>query len=394
MDRPTPGVLFITPWDLDSAGGVNQVVLNLFRMTQHHLHFQPYHLVQKWESPYVSMATFQNRPTIYMRLYSPWGCQIRLKQLVSFIFHLLPTAYRLLRLIRQHRIKVINIHYPGLSCVIFALLKSLKLYRGPLILSFHGTDLNEITQSSPGLRRLWLWFFSQCEGLVACSQALTHLFLHAFPEARHKIHVILNGIDPEVTAQELNACVPILTYPQPYLVNVATYEAKKGQDLLIDAFALIADQFPSLNLIFAGRMGAYYAVLQKKIATSPYKNRIFMLIDLGHGQALQLIKAAQIFVLPSRVESFGLVILEAGLCETPVIACDTGGIPEIIQHNRHGLLFPLENTAALGEALKLLLTNPDLGVAYSKALKQRVIHQFSWKAAYDSYLKLFTGNCH
>ncbi len=84
-----------------------------------------------------------------------------------------------------------------------------------------------------------------------------------------------------------------------------------------------------------------------------------------------------IFVLPSKVEPFGLVLIEAGMMKLPVIASNVDGIPEIIENNKCGLLFEPEDINELAEKIRFLLENVDVRKEVGQNLYKLVLSKFS-----------------
>jgi glycosyltransferase involved in cell wall biosynthesis len=80
----------------------------------------------------------------------------------------------------------------------------------------------------------------------------------------------------------------------------------------------------------------------------------------GRAQVAELLHGCEVFVLPSRSEPFGIVLLEAMACKKPIIATTVGGIPEIIEDGKTGILVEPDNPDALAKALIALLRNPAL----------------------------------
>jgi glycosyltransferase involved in cell wall biosynthesis len=92
----------------------------------------------------------------------------------------------------------------------------------------------------------------------------------------------------------------------------------------------------------------------------------------------QLYSHAAVFCCPSVYEPFGLINLEAMACETPVVASAVGGILEVVEDGKTGLLVPPANPAALADALARVLGNPALGRAMGQAGRRRVEDKFAW----------------
>lgn len=153
--------------------------------------------------------------------------------------------------------------------------------------------------------------------------------------------------------------------------SVAELHKNKGLDVLIDAVPYMA-----LNAhVFIIGGGEKRAALIAKMTARKLKDRVTL---AGHkDDAAELLKAFDIYVQPSRTESAGYALLEAGLAGLPVVATQVGGIPEIIEDGVTGLLVPPENPRALANALQKLVDDPTLAARYGTALKARVEKDFT-----------------
>src|SRR5262249_3834736 len=100
--------------------------------------------------------------------------------------------------------------------------------------------------------------------------------------------------------------------------------------------------------------------------------------ELNRRELVQLLSHAAVFVCPSVYEPFGLVNLEAMACEAPVVASAVGGIPEIVEDGRTGLLVPPADPAALAAAVNALLADPARARALGQAGRRRVLDRFTW----------------
>ena len=89
-------------------------------------------------------------------------------------------------------------------------------------------------------------------------------------------------------------------------------------------------------------------------------------------------RAIDVMALPSHREPFGLVYVEAALCERPTVACDAGGAPEIVSHGETGLLIPPRNTTSISKAILELLTNKRTAAEMGRRGRQRCLDLFSW----------------
>ncbi|HEX3178491.1 MAG TPA: glycosyltransferase [Methylomirabilota bacterium] len=99
---------------------------------------------------------------------------------------------------------------------------------------------------------------------------------------------------------------------------------------------------------------------------------------LPRARTIALYTHAAVFVCPSVYEPFGIINLEAMACETPVVASAVGGIVEVVEDGKTGLLVPPAQPEVLAQALTRVLDNPELGRRMGKAGRARVEARFSW----------------
>ena len=130
----------------------------------------------------------------------------------------------------------------------------------------------------------------------------------------------------------------------------------KGVDILIKAFKKIHREFPDYKLKIVGHCPdkSYFEFLAKDCPVIELKNAV------KHEEAMELMKKCTVFVLPSRTEAMGRVLLEAMAMKKPIIASNVDGIPHYIEHGKNGLLFPSGNDVLLSHNLILLLKDKQL----------------------------------
>jgi len=102
-----------------------------------------------------------------------------------------------------------------------------------------------------------------------------------------------------------------------------------------------------------------------------------------------LMKSADIFVLPSKKEAFGLVILEAFVSKLPVIASNVGGIPEIIQNGEDGMIVEAENSQKLAYAINTLLRDKEMQMKFAENGYKKVKKKFDAKIMAKNTEKLY-----
>jgi len=158
-------------------------------------------------------------------------------------------------------------------------------------------------------------------------------------------------------------------------LNIASLDANKDQSTLIEAFALhLKGKNASLRI---GGTGPLIGDLRKLVQHLEVENQVAFLGHLKRSVVLQEMQTADCFVLSSRQETFGVVLIEALACGTPVITTRCGG-PEDIVHEKNGLLVPPGDVTALGEAMVQMTQS--IGQYETSALRAECRTRFGDKA--------------
>jgi len=164
------------------------------------------------------------------------------------------------------------------------------------------------------------------------------------------------GVEPSVREAE-----------EVKLLFVGRLESRKGIDILLDAAPKILAQFPNAVLDIVGdhtiprpQGSTYRDAFRKRRLPRGVAERIRFHGRVEEDELRQFYRDCDIFVAPSRYESFGLVFLEAMVFGKPVIAGNAGGGPEVVTHGRSGLLVEPGDAASLRDALRMLLADPEL----------------------------------
>jgi glycosyltransferase involved in cell wall biosynthesis len=150
-----------------------------------------------------------------------------------------------------------------------------------------------------------------------------------------------------------------------------------------------------INLVIIGPLSKYtpqYTGEIFSLVESINKKTVHNVVYLGARKKEELVKwyqKATIFVCPSLSEPFGIVNLEALSCETPVIASKVGGIPEVIQNNKNGLLVQPGNPKQLAEAIQFLLDDERLREKYGEEGRRMVLQQFSQEVIAKKILEIY-----
>lgn len=147
---------------------------------------------------------------------------------------------------------------------------------------------------------------------------------------------------------------------------------RKGVDVLYRAFLRVADRFPDWRLTLIGH--ELEAELAKRGMSHP---RVQVFKPMSHDKVVGWIGRAAVFVLPSRSEGMGRVLVEAAAAGKPRIGSNVGGIPTVIRHEEDGLLVERGNEEQLAVALERLMSNPELRKRLGEQAARRTVIEFS-----------------
>lgn len=193
-----------------------------------------------------------------------------------------------------------------------------------------------------------------------------------------KFRKIYNGVDlPERRTEEERLAFRAregIAADAPLAVAVSNFFAYKGHDVLVRAAARLASRIPGARLALVGRdSGTLEAVraLARGLGLSET-----VLFPGERADVPDFLRAADLFVHPSRQEGFSNAILEAMAAGLPVVACDVGGNAEAIVHGETGLLVPAGDDAAMADALGALLADPARSKAMGDAGRARAAAAF------------------
>jgi glycosyltransferase involved in cell wall biosynthesis len=167
---------------------------------------------------------------------------------------------------------------------------------------------------------------------------------------------------------------------------IANFTGLKGQDTLVEAAAALGSPFPKLEVVLVGDGPDRRNVEQLAKARGITDHVHFA----GHRtDVADLLQMFDVFTLPTQVDAFPLVILEAMSRARPVIASGIGGIPEAVVEGETGLLVPPRDPDALAERLGDLLRAPDLAVQMGRAGYERFCKRFTLEHMLDEHQTLY-----
>ena len=161
---------------------------------------------------------------------------------------------------------------------------------------------------------------------------------------------------------------------------------EKGIDILLEAFDLLKKDFHDIRLILVGNGRNV-----KQVKKMNEKRNLQILIKEPEPRVFDLFQALDLFALPSKVDPFPYVMMEAAALKIPIVASKVDGIPEFIDHNVNGLLFEKNNIGDLISKIESMITNESLRNELSERLYKKVIDKYGKEKILPYYSNLYNG---
>lgn len=255
------------------------------------------------------------------------------------------------------------------------------------VTTLHGTDIT-LVGADPSYRRVVAFSIDRSHGVTAVSESLRRDTVERVGVKRD-IRVIPNFLDCDVYSRRPVAALRERLCPpadcEAVVMHVSNFRPVKRVDLVLDVFRRIHERVRA-RLVLVGD-GPERPSLETEIAA------------LGLGGSVEFVgeqhdlpgwlSAADLFLLPSSQESFGLAALEAMACEVPVVASRVGGLPEVIEDGVTGVLCDADDAAGMAERAVAILGDPALGRRLGQAAAESVRRRFCPSVVVPQYERYY-----
>jgi glycosyltransferase involved in cell wall biosynthesis len=285
------------------------------------------------------------------------------------------------RVLHAFKPDLVYVHFLSINALWVLLLHYVLRFK--LVASARGNDIQGIPQRSRMQRWMLARLFHRADAVLFCSSYLQRDAAPYLENTRPRtfVGVVGDGFDgDEFTARTAYAA------PTPYVLSMGRLVEKKGFDLLLRAFASLAPDFPGVQLLIAGD-GEEREKLENLIDQLKMRDRISLIGFTDREMTTALFLGCEFFVLSSRIEPFGIVVLEAMAAHKPVLATKSGGVVDLVQPGINGLLVAPE-VAELAAGMREMLSHPE----ETRAMGQRAaltIQTRTWEAVTRQFLGIF-----
>ncbi len=270
----------------------------------------------------------------------------------------LALATKMAEVAEEAGLDLLHVHYAIPHSVSALLARSMAAPRRlPFITTLHGTDITLVGNDRSYLP-ITRFSIEQSDGVTAVSKYLKDRTVKEFDVHNH-IEVIPNFVNCDLYMRADNPKLRAQWAPhgEPILMHLSNFRPVKRVTDVVEIFALVREKIPA-KLVLVGdgpdRGAAEWLVRQKRLGCD--------VCFLGKQDRVQeKLGLADLFLLPSDLESFGLAALEAMACEVPVIATNVGGVPEVVTHGEDGYLVEPRDVVGAAKYALDILTRADRG---------------------------------
>ncbi|UHA72991.1 N-acetyl-alpha-D-glucosaminyl L-malate synthase BshA [Paenibacillus sp. 481] len=283
----------------------------------------------------------------------------------------LSLASKMAQVANMQQLDLLHVHYAVPHAICAYLAKQMAPHL-KVVTTLHGTDITVLAQDE-SLKDMIRFAINQSDAVTAVSSDLIRETRELLDITR-EVDLTYNFVDKRVYyPRDCSQLRSDFAFPhEKILMHISNFRPVKRVTDVIETFARVHESVPS-RLMLVGE-GPDMPKVQCKIREMGLEDRVHFLGK--QDEIAQVISLADVLLLPSEKESFGLVALEAMACGVPTIGSEAGGIPELISHRETGYLAPIGDTDLMAQYAIELLSNDELAAKMREACLHRARNVF------------------
>lgn len=294
-------------------------------------------------------------------------------------------ATKMAQVAKMQQLDVLHVHYAVPHAVCAFLAKQMVGDQLKVVTTLHGTDITVLAQDE-SLKDLIRLAINESDAVTAVSRDLIQETREVLDISRD-IDLTYNFVDKRIYyPRDISSLRG--DYAEPHekiLMHISNFRPVKRVGDVVDIFAKVQEKVPS-KLLLVGE-GPDLPKVQCKIRELGLEEKVLFLGK--QDDIAQVISLADVLLLPSEKESFGLVALEAMACGVPTIGSIAGGIPELVVPGETGFLAPIGDTKRMADYAVQLLSNDALAATFKEACVKRACEQFCDGLITQQYEKIY-----
>lgn len=265
---------------------------------------------------------------------------------------------------------------------------SFKHYlRKPMVLTVHSTEVGRAQglhgPDSFSIDGIEWWTAYEANRVVVTSHSMKREICDHFHLPWDKVDVIPNAIDvtqynPPVDTGSVRARYGV-GWGEKLVLCVGRLVPQKGIEYFISAIPSIAQRYPEAKFVIVGE-GWSRDYLEGIARSTGHTRRILFTGFISDSEVIALMASADVLVIPSIYEPFGIVALEGMATGVPVVASRVGGLAEVIEHDRTGIFVYPRNPGSIAWGVDQILSNPSHAEWLTQNARERLHKTYSWEA--------------
>ena len=265
---------------------------------------------------------------------------------------------------------------------------SFKHYmKKPMVLTVHSTEVGRAqglhSPDSFSINGIEWWSNYESDRVIVCSESMKTEICDHFNLPKSKVDIIPNAIDETKyqTSSDLGAVRQRygIGYGEKLILCVGRLVPQKGVEYFIRAIPIIAKRHPEAKYVIVGE-GWSRDNLEAEARASGHSDKIKFTGFASDKEVIDLMTSADVLVVPSIYEPFGIVALEGMATGVPVVASQVGGLAEVLDHDITGIFVYPRSPESIAWGIGRILSDPDHAKWIAKNAKEKLHKAYSWEA--------------